>query len=70
MKIGRLKALGTVLLVLAVVGTVSSWSVTGDDRLAYTLINVLLFVMGTAALFLENLRSRVRGICVAHKRID
>lgn len=70
MKSGKLKAIGSVLLLLAVVGTLSSWSVTGDDRLASTEINVLLFVVGAVALFLGYWRSRVRGTATAQKRID
>lgn len=70
MKPGRLKAIGTVLLLLAIVGTLSSWSVTGDDRIASTVINVLLFLVGAVAIFLGYWRSRVRGTATAQKRID
>lgn len=70
MKLGRLKAIGTVLLLLAVTGTLSSWSVTGDDRLAYIVVNVLLFVVGAVAIFLGYWRSRVRGPATAQERID
>lgn len=70
MKPGRLKAIGTVLLLLAVVGTLSSWSVTGYDRLASTGINVLLFVVGAVALFLGYWRSRGRGTATGQERND
>lgn len=70
MKPGRLKALGTVLLLLAVVGTLSSWSVTGDERLAYTVANALLFILGTATLVLGYWRSRVRRTGMVQERTD
>jgi hypothetical protein len=70
MKPGKLKALGTVFLLLAVVGMFSSWSVTGDDRLASTGTNVLLFVVGAVALFIGYWRSRIRGNGTAQERID
>lgn len=69
MKRGTLKALGTVMLLLGVVGTLSSWSVTGDDRFIYTGANVLLFTMGAITLFLGYWRSRVQKTGMPQERI-
>lgn len=69
MKRGTLKALGTVLLLLGVVGTLSSWSVTGDDRFVYTGVNVLLFTTGVIALFLGYWRSRIQKTGMSQERI-
>lgn len=62
MKRGTLKAIGTVLLLLGVIGTLSSWSVTGYDRILYTGTNVLLFTIGAITLFLGYWRSRVQKL--------
>jgi len=70
MKPGRLKALGMIFLLLAVVGTLSSWSVNGDEHFVYIGINVLLIVVGTVALCLGYWRSRVRATGTAQERID
>lgn len=60
MKPGRLKALGTAMLLLALVGSLSSFSavLAGGDGLAFLVVNLILFVAGLLTLRLGYRRAR------------
>ena len=55
---GRLKASGTILLILSVTGFLASWSSSGADKFVYTMVNIGLFVLGAISLLLGLWRAR------------
>jgi hypothetical protein len=60
MKPAMLKALGVVLAILAIIGSLSSWSVmmAGGEGVIYVFVNLALFGMGVLALSLGYRRAR------------